>query len=113
MRAQNAAPSVRHFLEGECKTVIDKFKTLPFGELPNRGKSFNTVAVYPDGRTATISVMVEEESRERFLVIVQCFMPMKGIMGWLRVKHVEVDGFRRYADGRIEQLDNATLYQYD
>ena len=80
MCAQNAALNVRHFLEGECKTVIDKLKALPFAELPNRGKTLDTVAVYPDGRTATINVVVKEELRERLLVIVQCFMPMKGIM---------------------------------
>jgi hypothetical protein len=106
-------PKVRLFLEDECKKVVDKLKTMSFAELPQRGKTLNTVAAYPNGRKATISVIVKQESPECLLVVVQCFMPMKGLMGWLRVKDVNVDGFRRHADGKTEELDNKTIYEYD
>jgi len=104
---------VRQFLEDECKKIIDTLKAMSFAELPERGRALGTVTVYPDGRKATITVIVKQESPNGLLVVTQCFMPKKGIMGWLRVKDVEVDGFRRYADGRTEPLDNSTLYEYD
>ncbi len=104
-------PKVRRFLEDECKKVIDKLKAMSFAELPERGKTLDTVVNYSDCRQATVSVTAKVESPECVMVVVQCFMPMKGIWGWLRVKDVEVDGFTRYADGRTEQLENSKLYK--
>ena len=114
-------PKVRRFLEDECNKVIDKLKAMSSADLramssakvPDRGKILDTVAVYPDGRKATMTVFVKQESPECLLVIVQCSMPMKGFMGRLGIEHVQVDGFRRYADGRTEQVVDSTLNEYE
>src|SRR5689334_1292031 len=91
-------PKVRHFLETECQKIVVKLKAMSFAELSSQGQTLNTVAAYDNDREATMKVIVKQESKDRILVVVQCFMPMEGIMGWLRVKHVNVDGFRRYDD---------------
>lgn len=104
---------VRQFLDAECGKVLDKLKAIPAVDIPNVGKSLDTVATYIDGRKATIRVIVESNLPEHVTTIIQCFMPMKGIGGWIGVKHAWVDGFRRYADGRTEELESSKLHDYD
>ena len=62
-----------------------------------------------ESRAATIGIIVQPQPDGSIRVVIQGFMKARFLPG----KHVALDGFYKYPDGRVGIMPNDEFYQFD